>query len=77
MKTNSVSGKKTPPRCRAPNGVDSIGRISLALMPDERDELCRRAAMDGRTVSAMARVYMIRGMQDDTRFSDLASSDLS
>lgn len=69
MKTTSVSSGKKAPLCRSPNGVDSVGRISLALMPDEREELIRRAAEDGRTVSAMARVYMVRGMKADPLFN--------
>lgn len=53
------------PRNRAPKGVDIIRRINVALMPAERAELQRRAAADGRTDGAMARIYLIRAMQAD------------
>lgn len=69
MKTTSVPGKKKAPVCRSPNGVDSVLRISLALMPSEREELIKRAAEDGRTISAMARMYMVRGMKTDPLFN--------
>lgn len=38
-------------------------------MQEEREELIRRAAEDGRTISAMARVYMVRGMKADPLFN--------
>lgn len=69
MKTATPSHDKKPPRCRAPNGVNSIDRVSLALMQNEREELIKRAAEDGRTISAMARVYMVRGMKADPLFN--------
>lgn len=69
MKTTAQSITKKAPRCRAPNGVNSIDRVSLALMQEEREELIRRAAEDGRTISAMARVYMVRGMKADPLFN--------
>ncbi|MCK2097752.1 ribbon-helix-helix domain-containing protein [Thauera aromatica] len=34
----------------------------MALRPDELEELERRAEADGRTLSAMARIFMVRGM---------------
>jgi len=69
MKTAPAQKEVKPPRCRAPNGVDSVLRVSVALMPDEREILLDKAAKDGRTVSAMARVYMVRGMQTDPDFT--------
>jgi hypothetical protein len=69
MKTAAQLTTKKAPKCRAPNGVNSIDRISVALMPDERAELIKRAAEDGRTNSAMARVYMVRGMKADPLFN--------
>ena len=69
MKPPSAPNEMKPPRCRSPNGVDSVLRVSVALMPDEREILLKKAAMDGRTTSAMARVYMVRGMQADPDFN--------
>lgn len=63
MKTNVTLA--TPPRSRSPQGVDSVLRINIALMPDERAELIRRAAAEQRTFSSMARVFILRGMQAD------------
>lgn len=45
-------------------------RISLALMPEEKLELHKRAILENRTYSAMARLYMIEGMKADKRFDD-------
>jgi hypothetical protein len=47
---------------RAPNGVDSKRRLRVALMPSEREELERRALAEGRSISALARLYLLRGM---------------
>lgn len=63
MKTPNTS--TAAPRSRAPHGVDSVLRINIALMPEERAELLRRAAQDGRTIAAMARVLILRGMESD------------
>lgn len=58
MKTSA-----TPlPRCRAPKGAGSAGRFNISLLPAEREELQRLAAEDGRTMSAMARVLVLRGL---------------
>ena len=40
-------------------------------MQDERDELLAVAAAEGRSISAMARVFLLRGMQADGRFKAL------
>lgn len=78
MKTTSVSNANKPPKCRSPNGVNSADRVSVALMQNERTELLRRADEDGRTASAMARVYMVRGMKADPLFnSDVFGEKLS
>lgn len=63
MKTAAKSAATSAPRSRAPKGVDLLRRVNIALMPDERDALQRRAAADGRTDAAMARIYLLRGMQ--------------
>lgn len=55
----------TAPRSRSPQGVDSVLRINIALMPEERAELLRRAAAEERTFSSMARVFILRGMAAD------------
>ena len=47
---------------RAPNGVDSKRRLRVALMPSKREELERRAVAEGRSISSLARVYLLRGM---------------
>lgn len=65
MKTSTSPAETHIPRNRAPKGVDSVHRIQVALMPNERAELQRRAAVDGRTDGAMARIYLIRAMQAD------------
>lgn len=65
MKTAISPTQTRVPRNRAPKGVDSIHRINVALMPAERAELQRRAAADGRTDGAMARIYLVRAMQAD------------
>lgn len=56
------SQKVKLPRRRAPNGVVTQSRLRMALRPDELEELERRAEADGRTLSAMARIFMVRGM---------------
>lgn len=65
MKTSATP--TTAPRSRSPKGVDSVLRINIALMPDERTELLRRAAKEERTIAAMARVFLLRGMQADQK----------
>jgi len=55
------------PRDRAPSGVVTNRRLRVGLMPAELAELERRAEADGRTLAAMARIYLLRGMQLDRR----------
>lgn len=50
------------PRSRAPKGAGGAGRFNIALLPNERAELQRLADKDGRTMSAMARVLVLRGL---------------
>ena len=57
------SQKENLPRQRAPSGVDTARRLRVALLPAERAELERRAEEDGRSISAMARIFMVRGMR--------------
>lgn len=62
-KTLISSDIEPVPRSRAPKGVDSARRLHVALTPSEREELERRASEQDRTVSAMARIYLVRGMR--------------
>lgn len=71
--TNPI--RKGPPKHRAPKGVDSLRRVNLPLMPEERAELERRATLDGRTCSAMARIYVIRGMAADAALANAEPAD--
>lgn len=50
------------PRSRAPRGSLASGRIPLSLMPAEREQLERLATEQGRTLSAMARMLILRGL---------------
>lgn len=52
------------PRSRTPKGTGQAGRINLSLLPEERDKLQRLADADCRTLSAMARVLVLRGMAE-------------
>ncbi len=52
------------PRSRTPKGTGEAGRINLSLLPVERAELQRRADADGRTLSAMARVLVLRAFSE-------------
>lgn len=69
MNSSANSARPGIPRTRSPAGCDRLHRVNVALMPDERDELIRLAALDNRTYSAMARIYLIRGMQADPSFN--------
>lgn len=70
MQTLVRPTQKIVRRKRAPKGVGAAMRISLALMPEEKLELHKRAVLENRTYSAMARIYMIEGMKADKRFDD-------
>lgn len=48
-------------RSRTPKGTGQAGRINLSLLPEERAKLQRLADADCRTLSAMARVLVLRG----------------
>lgn len=52
------------PRSRAPNGAGVAGRFNIALLPAEHAQLKRLAETDGRTLSAMARVLVLRGIAE-------------
>lgn len=52
------------PRSRAPKGAGGAGRFNIALLPNERAELQRLADAEGRTMSAMARVLVLRGLAE-------------
>lgn len=75
MKTPTFPAETHIPRNRAPKGVDSLHRIQVALMPNERAELQRRAATDGRTDAAMARIYLIRAMATDPSFPTISGEN--
>ncbi|MDQ8022210.1 MAG: hypothetical protein REI94_10240 [Moraxellaceae bacterium] len=61
MPNPDKSSKKQPSSLRsyAPKGGS---RINLSLLPVERADLERVAAADGRSLSAMARVLVLRAM---------------
>lgn len=70
---------KTPSKCRAeakrnrsPNGVGSEKRVNIALYPEERAEVERLAVLDNRSTSAMARLFILRGMTTDPNFNPVA-----
>lgn len=69
MSSNANQARPGIPRTRAPAGCDRLNRVIVSLMPDERTELIRLAALDNRTYSAMARIYLLRGMQADPNFN--------
>lgn len=46
-----------------------VPRISIEIYPTEKRNLKLLAAADGRSFSAMARVYMVRGMKADPLFN--------
>jgi hypothetical protein len=48
---------------RSPVGVDMQHRVAVALFPEERTRLEAVAAKDSRAVSAMARVLILRAME--------------
>lgn len=51
------------PRCKSPSGMDSMRRIGLNLTQDERIAVEEAAKRDGRTVSAMSRMLVLRGLK--------------
>ena len=69
--TTSAAAKPVRKR-RNPTGSYSDRRLGITITPEERAELMRRAGLDNRTFSAMARNYMIRGMKADHRFDETA-----
>lgn len=71
MTTTANQSRPGIPKNRAPQGT-SAKRLLVALLPDERADLDRLAGLDNRTASAMARIYLLRGMQSDPAFSTSA-----
>lgn len=67
---NSPATEKPARKRRNPPGSYSDRRLGITITPEERAELTRRAKLDNRTFSAMARVYMLQGMKADHRFDD-------
>lgn len=57
-------------RSRGPKGALAAKRTVVALLPHEREELERLAALDSRTYSAMGRIYLIRGMKADPNYRE-------
>lgn len=71
MTTPANQSRTGIPRNRAPQGTVAK-RLLVALLPDEREELDRLADLDNRTHSAMARIFLLRGMQADPAFKSPA-----
>lgn len=67
----TTTTEKPARKRRNPPGSYSDRRLGITITPEERVELTRRAKLDNRTFSAMARVYMIQGMKADHRFDDV------
>lgn len=65
---NNTATAKAERKRRNPPGSYSDRRLGITITPEERVELTRRAKLDNRTFSAMARVYMLQGMKADHRF---------
>lgn len=53
------------PASRAPRGVDSDRRIVTCLMPDELAAFKARAMEEGRSLSNLARLLIVRAMAAD------------
>jgi len=62
------------PLARAPNGIDPR-RIRVALQPRERALLERCAKLTGRTLSAQARIFMLRGMRAEMAHAAAAQNN--
>lgn len=61
MSHDAHSQPSAAPRDYAPKGVDKR-RVPIALMPQERLDLEALAARDGRSLAAMGRVVLLRGL---------------
>lgn len=61
------------PVARAPRGVDSENRVSVALMPDELERLKKRAKQQSQTNSSLARLYIVAGLDAEDARSTRAS----
>lgn len=61
MSNHAPSQAHAGPRDYAPKGVDKR-RVPIALMPQERLDLETLAARDGRSLAAMGRVVLLRGL---------------
>lgn len=66
----TIDAEKPKRKRRNPAGSYSDRRLGITITPEERAELVRRAMLDNRTFSAMARVYMLQGMKADHRFDE-------
>lgn len=51
-----------PSLSRAPTGTKIGDRLNVGLLPEERVRLNKLAEQDGRTLSAMGRVLLLKGM---------------
>ena len=76
-KSSNVSPNLYLTRSRGPKGSLEAKRTAVALLPEERAELERLAALDSRTYSAMGRIYLMRGMKADPNYraTDPAQSE--
>lgn len=61
MSNHAPSQAHAAQRDYAPKGVDKR-RVPIALMPQERLDLETLAARDGRSLAAMGRVVLLRGL---------------
>lgn len=61
MSNHALSQAHVAQRDYAPKGVDKR-RVPIALMPQERLDLEALAARDGRSLAAMGRVVLLRGL---------------
>ncbi|BBE51158.1 hypothetical protein OYT1_ch1611 [Ferriphaselus amnicola] len=59
---------------RVPNYGGSNARILISLKPEEREALIRQAALEQRTFSSMARMFILRGMKSDIPSTDSGDS---
>jgi hypothetical protein len=63
MESYSMSAQRTPHRVsRSPNGCNAKP-ISLALTPPERGEIERLASTQGRSLAAMSRLLVLKGLE--------------
>ena len=72
MSTRAKQSQPGIPKNRAPKGTEAK-RLTVALLPEERTALDKLATIDSRTSSAMARIYLLRGMLADPTYQNLSA----